>query len=104
MVSTISVISCQKLNASVKVNGVLGSPFGVQAKDREYKPLLSFGQQGSSAGMFDAPVGVAVNNCDEIAVTDVKNHRVQVFLNDGTYLRCFGGRGRGKGEFDRPVG
>ena len=95
-----------KLNASVKVNGnhVRGSPFGVQVKDREYKLVLSFGQQGSSAGKFEGPFAVAVNNRDEIAVTDGENHRVQIFRSDGTYLRCFGGPGHGKGEFYTPLG
>ena len=27
---------------------------------------------------------MAVNECDEIAVTDTGNHRVQVFSSDGT--------------------
>ena len=40
----------------------------------------------------------------KIAVTDVGNQRVQVFRNDGTYLRCFGGPGHGKGEFESPFG
>ena len=95
-----------KLNASIKVNGnhVRGSPFGVQVKDREYKPVLSFGQQGSSAGKFEGPFAVAVNNSDEMAVTEGDNHRVQVFRRDGTYLRCFGGLGHGKGEFYSPYG
>lgn len=66
--------------------------------------MLSFGQQGSSAGMFELPFGVAVNNRDEIAVNDVGNQRVQVFRNDGTDLRCFGGPGHGKGEFESPFG
>ena len=53
--------TCQ---ASVKGNGkhVRGSPFEVQVKPRQYRPVLSFGQQGSSAGMFNKPWGVAVNN------------------------------------------
>ena len=44
--------TCQ---ASVKVNGehVRGSPFEVQVKPRQFRPVLSFGQQGSSAGMFN---------------------------------------------------
>lgn len=95
-----------KLNASVKVNGdhVRGSPFGVRVKDREYKPVLSFGQQGSSAGTVGASLAVAVNNRDEIAVTEAENNRVHVFRSDGTYLRCFGGPGQGKGEFEFPMG
>ena len=64
--------------ASVKVNGehIQGSPFKVQIKARQYKPVLSFGQEGSSFGGFNQPWGVAVNEHDEIAVTDRKNHRV----------------------------
>ena len=46
--------TCQ---ASVKVNGehVHGSPFEVQVKPRQFRPVLSFGQQGSSAGVFNYP-------------------------------------------------
>ena len=32
------------------------------------------------------PWGVAVNERNEIAVTEASNHRVQVFSSDGTYL------------------
>jgi len=100
------VTEAGKLDASVKVNGVhvRGSPFGVQVKDREYKPVLSFGQHGSSAGMLDSPWGVAVSNRDEIAVTESEKNRVQVFRSDGTRLRCFGGPGHKKGEFHCPRG
>ena len=100
------VTEAGKLDASVKVNGnhVSGSPFGIQVKDREYKPVLSFGQHGSSAGTLGSPWGVAVNNRDEIAVSEDENDRVQVFRSDGTFLRCFGGFGHEKGEFHYPRG
>ena len=95
--------TCQ---ASVMVNGkhVRDSPFTVQIKTRQYKPVLSFGRLGSSAGMFDCPYGVAVNERNEIAVTDGNNHRVQVFSIDGTFLRSFGRKGDQEGEFDCPTG
>ena len=95
--------TCQ---ASVMVNGehVSGSPFTVQVKPRQYKPLLSFGGEGSSAGMFDGPWGVAVNERNEIAVTDRYNNRVQIFSSDGTYLRSFGSMGDQEGEFNEPTG
>ena len=48
---------------------VYGSPFVVIVKHRQYRPELSFGQQGSNAGMLSKPWGVAVNEHDEIAVT-----------------------------------
>ena len=91
--------TCQ---ASVKVNGehVRGSPFQVQVKPRQFRPVLSFGQQGSSAGMFSNPWGVAVNEKNEIAVTETGNHRIQVFSSNGNHLRSFGRQGDQQGEFD----
>ena len=93
--------TCQ---TSVMVNGehVSGSPFTVQVKPRQYKPVLSFG--GSSAGMFNRLWGVAVNERNEIAVTDRDNKRVQIFSSDGTYLRSFGRMGDQEGEFFHPTG
>ena len=92
--------------ASVKVNGehVRGSPFEVQVKPRQFRPVLSFGQQGSSAGMFNGPWGVAVNEKNEIAVTDICYHRIQVFSSNGTHLRSFGRKGDQQGEFNYPTG
>ena len=89
---------------SVMINGehVSGSTFTVQVKPRQHKPVLSFGEVGSSAGIFNGPWGVAVNECNEIAVTD--RDRVQIFSSDGTYLRSFGSKGDQEAEFDYPTG
>ena len=48
---------------SVIVNGedVSCCPFTVQVKPRQYKAVLSFGGEGSSAGMFDGPWSMAVS-------------------------------------------
>ena len=85
--------------ASVKVNGenFHGSPFKVHVKARQYKPVLSFGQEGSSFGRFNEPWEVAVNERNEIAVTDRINHRVQIFDSDGSFLRFFGRKGNQEG-------
>ena len=95
-----------RCQASVKVNEkhVRGSPFEVQVKRRQFRPALSFGQRGSEAGMLFGPWGVAVNPKDEIAVSEVGNHRVQIFASDGSYLRSFGKKGNQQGEFDSPCG
>ena len=92
--------------AVVKVNEeqVRGSPFPVQVKPRQFRPVLSFGQRGSSTRMLNQPWGVAVNERDEIAVTESANSRVQVFSSDGTYLRSFGRKGNKQGEFNYPRG
>ena len=91
-----------RYKVTVKVNGecVPGSPFTVQVKPFQFRPVLFFGKQGSSVGMFNRPWGVAVNANDEIAVTDYGNHRVQIFNSDGKYLRFF----CRFGEFRYPAG
>jgi len=95
-----------KRDVSVKVNGeqVHGSPFVVTVKHRQYRPVSSFGHQGSTAGMLRKPWGLAVNERDEIAVTETGNNRVLVFSSDGTYIRSFGTKGDKQGEFNYPAG
>ena len=92
-----------RCHLSVKVNEkhVHGSPFATQVKPRQFRPVLSFGQLGSGAGMLNCPWGVAVNERNEIAVTDSCNDRIQVFNSDGAHLRSFGREGDNKGEFNR---
>ena len=95
--------TCQ---ASVKVNGqhVRGSPFKTEFKPRMFKPVLSFGKHGSAPRIFKWPWGIAVNDKDEIAVTDSGNHRIEMFLGDGTHLRSFGSKGNQQGQFNYPYG
>ena len=95
-----------KCQVSVKINEehIRGSPFPVKPKPRQFRHVLSFGQIGSSVGMPFGPYGVAVNERDEIAVTEIGNHRVQVFSSDGTYLRSFGKKGDQQGELNSPAG
>ena len=95
-----------RYKVTVKVNGehVRGSPFTVQVKPFQFRPVLYFGIKGSSVGMFNFLWGVAVNARDEIAVTDKGNHRVQIFNSDGNYLRSFGRYGNKVGEFNNPSG
>ena len=90
----------------VKVNEIhiRGSPFTVIVKPFYVRPLLSFGQQGSGEGMLRHPLGVAVNDKDEIVVADQFNHRVQVFNSNGNFLRSLGHNGGNVGEFSFPNG
>ena len=99
-------IETGRCHVSVQMNGehVLDSPYTVQVQCRQFRPVLSFGQKGSSAGKLSRPWGVAVNERNEIAVTEIGNHRVQVFSSDGTYLRSFGRKGDKQGKFNWPAG
>ena len=89
-------------SASVKVNGehIHGSPFEVQVKPRQFRPVLSSGEQILKI----KPWGVAVNEQDEIAVSDAGNHKIHLFKSDGTHTKSFGGKGAQHGEFDWPSG
>ena len=89
-------------SASVKVNGehIRGSTFKVQVKPRQFRPVFSFGEQILKI----KPWGVAVNEQDEIAVSDINNHKIHLFKSDGTHIRSFGEQGAKHGEFDWPCG
>ena len=48
-----------RYKVTVKVNGghVLGSPFTVKGQPFQVRPVLSFGKEGSSVGMFNPALG-----------------------------------------------
>ena len=91
---------------AVKINGesICRSPFPVKVKSMKITPLLSFGKKCSSVRMLNSPCGLAVNDCNEIAVTEFSNHRVQLYTSDGNYLRSFGRLGSKEGQFNKPTG
>ena len=90
--------------AGNKRTNVRDSPLEAQVQTKRYIPVLSFGREGESVGMLKGPWGVAVNDHDEIAVTELHNERVSVFSSDGTHLRSFGREGKNNGEFNQPSG
>ena len=90
-----------KVTVNVNDEHVLDSPFSIEVKLFQSRPVLSFGKDGSAVGMFKYPWGVAVNARDEIAVADC---RIQIFNSDGKYLRSFGRKGNKAGEFESPRG
>ena len=85
----------------MKGNGerIRGSPFEVEVKPRQFRPVLSFAEQ-----ILNLPWGVAVNEQDETAVSNVGNHKIHLFKSDGTLKKCFGQQGAKHGEFNWPCG
>ena len=63
-----------------------------------------FGSKGSHQGEFYYPCDVAVDSRGDILVADGKNHRIQKFTSNGVFIQSVGTHGRGKLEFDFPVG
>ena len=90
--------------AGNKRPNVRDSPLEARVQTKRYIPVLSFGREGKSAGMLKGPSGVAVNDRDEIAVTELWNNRVSLFSSDGTHLRSFGRKGENNSEFNAPSG
>lgn len=75
------------------------------------KVLLTLGQKGQSGSgpdMFGAPTDVVVAPNGDILVSDghqgcnCENGRIVVFDKNGKYIREFGKKGNGPGEFDGP--
>uniref|UniRef100_A0A6U2A1H3 BTB domain-containing protein n=1 Tax=Hemiselmis andersenii TaxID=464988 RepID=A0A6U2A1H3_HEMAN len=67
--------------------------------------LHSFGSTGVGQGQFRGAWGIAVSGGGrEVYVTDINNHRVQVFDEHGAFLRSFGGQGSNAGELLMPCG
>ena len=93
-----------KVIAGNKGANVRDSPLETHVQTRCFRSVLSFGRQGKSVGMLNAPWGVAVNDQDEIAVTEFLNHRFSVFSSEGSHLRLFGRVGENDGKFQFPKG
>ena len=95
-----------RCQVSVQVNGehIYQSPFLVLVKPFQFKPVLTFGEEGSSLDMLNNPFGLAVNARDEIAVSDNFNHTIKIFNSDGNYLGSFGRWGSEAGELEYPRG
>ena len=75
----------------------------------EGKVLMTLGKAGVSGGgpeLFDQPTDVVVSPAGDIFVTDShrngKNNRVVRFTKDGTFVKEWGKKGSGRGEFSEP--
>ena len=101
-IDNVNLINILKTEGIGNVKTAFNETKAQQAQAKCFRPVLSFGEEGKSVGKLQTPWGVAVNDRDEIAVTD--NSRVSVFSSDGTHLRSFGSKGSENGEFSCPRG
>ena len=54
-------------------------------------------------GKLNGPLGIACDS-DYVYVSELGGHCVSVFTVADDFVRSFGGRGRGEGEFINPFG
>uniref|UniRef100_A0AAV2JA85 RING-type E3 ubiquitin transferase n=1 Tax=Knipowitschia caucasica TaxID=637954 RepID=A0AAV2JA85_KNICA len=84
-------------------NGKLVTKFGGRGtSDRQFADKLT--PNINKTGTNFSPHFVAVNNKNEIVVTDFHNHSVKVYNADGEFLFKFGSHGEGNGQFNAPTG
>ena len=54
-------------------------------------------------GKFDGPTSLAINASNQVFVLDAGNHRIQVFTEEGTFIKVIGGKGSKPGQFLDPT-
>lgn len=76
---------------------------GVYSLD-DYQKIRSFGKRGSEEGEFNYPTNVAVDPEGRVYVVDTGNFRVEIFDQNGKYLKSIGKLGDAPGSLARPKG
>ena len=71
--------------SSIPSEGVFGSKWGTE---------------GTGAGQFDMPNGVAVAPDGSVYVLDFQNDRIQKFTSAGVFVNKWGTKGTGAGQFE----
>ncbi|XP_076631105.1 tripartite motif containing 71 protein wech isoform X2 [Colletes latitarsis] len=72
--------------------------------DLSVKPLKIIGNDGDPQNNLCRPWGVACDREGHIVVADRSNNRIQIYRQDGFFVRRFGSHGTAPGQFDRPAG
>jgi tripartite motif-containing protein 71 len=64
--------------------------------------VTKWGGLGSGNGQFNQSTGLGIDSSGNIYVTEVNNHRVQMFKGDSSFIRVWGTQGSGDGQFKSP--
>ncbi|XP_024936928.1 E3 ubiquitin-protein ligase TRIM71 isoform X2 [Cephus cinctus] len=67
-------------------------------------PIKVIGNDGDARENLCRPWGVACDKDGNIIVADRSNNRIQIFRQDGSFIRKFGTHGTAPCQFDRPAG
>ena len=65
--------------------------------------ISTFSSYGSNPGKITNPTSIIIDN-NLLYVNEGGIHRISIFDTNGCFIHCFGKRGSGRREFDRPHG
>lgn len=98
--SPLSVPVARELDA-----GALPAGAAAREIDASRRVFAVGARDGDERYVFGKVAGLAVSaSGDTVFVLDALQRRVKVFGPDGRFLRQFGGRGKGPGEYEAPAG
>jgi sugar lactone lactonase YvrE len=70
----------------------------------EFTLINQWEGDGSVAGKFLNPIGIALDSAGNVYVADTGNNRIQKFDKDGVPKGIWGAQGSGDAQFDQPTG
>jgi len=82
---------------------LLGGVFSPANAEDPPSFVMKWGTGGTGDGQFAYPMGLAVDNQNNIYVADNGNYRVQKFDSNGNFLFKLGCMGAGDGQLNRPM-
>jgi len=74
----------------------------VASLDEQY--VTEFGSYGEGEGQWVWPSGIAIDNNDQLYITDEYLNRITIYDTDGDYQGTWGSTGSGDGELSGPTG
>ena len=81
-------VAVSPVNGSVFVSDYGNSQ--IHVFDVKWKHVKTFGQRGEGEGLLSYPLGIDVSANGQVYVANERNHCVNVFQEDGTFIRTIG--------------
>ncbi|MFQ5720933.1 MAG: protein kinase [Candidatus Aminicenantales bacterium] len=66
--------------------------------------VLMLGTGDSKNGLFKSPRGITLDNEGNVYIVERKNHRIQKFTSDFSFIKSWGSYGSGRNQFNDPCG
>jgi DNA-binding beta-propeller fold protein YncE len=82
--------------------GEFGENQRISVFDKDFKPLRTWGKEGTEPGQFARIRALALGPDDLLYVADACNHRIQVFDRQGNFQHMIGKPGEERGELSYP--